>query len=1707
MKNKSLIFSLFILLIITVLLPATTAETGVCQIVDGYTFATLQEALDEIETGETIKLLDHIEHRDTIEVSGKNINFDLNGYTLNVTVTTRDAIVVGSGGIISLDDSAGGELNASGGIRGVYAHDGGEVTVTNAVRLVNGDYYGGENSAVYAENYGKITVKKDATGYSSSSYGAYAYNRGIITVGGNCTGVYVGTQANLYGSVKVEENSTGAYRGSWAINHSTIEVQGDSIATGSGNSAGAQAKGDSTITIYGNARGLTDGLTAEESNITVHGDCSATETYTGTGVTAALFSNVTVKGNVYGLDYGIRADNASHIRVEKNVQSHKCAVWYTSNSEAVILGNVISGNQGIILYSGNIRVEGTVSASASAYIEVFYVKKNASDGVIDGNYYRFSENSAYVYVKIPPVINDISCDESFIVSTGGYLHINVSGINMPDNVVVAAFNGETKEFEDSATGDSSSKTVTLSFPPAEGASDISYTIKASMDDGATWATVTDSVILRHAPVPVTDIAISSEGDVTTLFTGNPLQLTAEVTPSDADYTDVIWSVIPGTGDATITSSGMLTGTQVGTVTVKAIANDDSGVFDTFAVTFLTKPVMSGTITINGQAKFDEVLTADISGIIYTPDTSDDNYTIQWKRNGANISGATGSTYKLVQADIGCVITVTVLADGINASGSVSASTPTVEKLDGPPAPPPPTLDWKDHNSVHLVDLPSILYIKDGDSYWQAFPDFTMLYSNTTYTFRIKIAATATRKESPVSEPLYVTTDPPPNHLVTYYANDGEETPAIITSAREMSYFQLIAADSFTPPQDKKFKQWNEKADGSGNSYGAGTSVFMRYDDMEFYAVWERTTHPVTYYSNGGTGTAPTEADKLSGQTFQAATNSFNAPDEKKFKEWNTKADGSGNGFSEGATVTVGYEKVDLYAIWESITYPVAYHANGGSGEAPIESDRAKDEVFMTATADSFTAPIEKIFKQWNTKANGTGAGYGAEVNISMLSGGMDLYAIWEDITYTAIYHKNDGTEDTVTGSVKAYGQSFNALGSDTFSAPTEERFIEWNTQADGNGVGYSAGASITMPSGGINLYAVWEVITYSVTYYNYPSYDNYGISDISMGTAFEAAECTFDPPFEKKFKEWTTNPYGGGDAYKAGESIIMPSGGLDLYAAWEWLTHKVIYDGNGSTGGSVPVDSNEYTYSSYATILSSGTLSKAGYRFVGWNTEADGTGTTYGYSCYIETEDITLYAQWERYIGDDFTDPNFKQAVWEWLGNPVGSTPGEFTKQDLPAKMYPFKMLSVSNKGITSLAGIEHFFSLGLEYLYCEDNQLISLPELPNTLILINCYNNELTSLPALPDSLEILYCYNNELTSLPELPDSLQRLRCNTNKLTSLPELPASLEYLECQENDLTVLPRLPSNLIRLYCGHNKLESLPELPDSIESINCWGNNLESLPALPDSLDYLQCSYNRIKSLPSISESLQTLDCRYNLLTDLPELPSGLNIDVSENFMDVSKDPIKSIIDNYDGTKHVTPQYSYISRTYETEIETGSNYSFAGQMYRKSMYAEGYMENAIDDISEFSFISSDENIATVNEEGIITAVGDGNCTITALFKGFDFYLTKVELEVTSYTLYTITYNANGGAGDPPAEVRVRAGGSLIPAANSMTPPEGMRLKEWNTAADGSGESYIPGDIYTMPGKNLSLYSIWEVIPTYTVTYDGNGNTAGSVPTDSNIYYE
>jgi hypothetical protein len=52
---------------------------------------------------------------------------------------------------------------------------------------------------------------------------------------------------------------------------------------------------------------------------------------------------------------------------------------------------------------------------------------------------------------------------------------------------------------------------------------------------------------------------------------------ATVLPTSATDATVVWSVVNGTGTATIDANGLLSGTGIGTVTVIATANDAGAV--------------------------------------------------------------------------------------------------------------------------------------------------------------------------------------------------------------------------------------------------------------------------------------------------------------------------------------------------------------------------------------------------------------------------------------------------------------------------------------------------------------------------------------------------------------------------------------------------------------------------------------------------------------------------------------------------------------------------------------------------------------------------------------------------------------------------------------------------------------------------------------------------------------------------------------------------------------------------------------------------------------------------------------------------------------------------------------------------------------------------------------------------------------------------
>ena len=115
------------------------------------------------------------------------------------------------------------------------------------------------------------------------------------------------------------------------------------------------------------------------------------------------------------------------------------------------------------------------------------------------------------------------------------------------------------------------------------------------------------------------------------------------------------------------------------------------------------------------------------------------------------------------------------------------------------------------------------------------------------------------------------------------------------------------------------------------------------------------------------------------------------------------------------------------------------------------------------------------------------------------------------------------------------------------------------------------------------------------------------------------------------FLGWYDAQTGGNKIGNGGEKYI-PNSNISVYAQWKINTYTIKFAGNGSTSGSTAQMSMTYDV---AKALTANGFAKTGYSFNGWNTKADGSGTSYtnGQSVKNLTSTnggtVTLYAKWQ----------------------------------------------------------------------------------------------------------------------------------------------------------------------------------------------------------------------------------------------------------------------------------------------------------------------------------------------------------------------------------------------------------------------------------------------------------------------------------------------
>ena len=237
-----------------------------------------------------------------------------------------------------------------------------------------------------------------------------------------------------------------------------------------------------------------------------------------------------------------------------------------------------------------------------------------------------------------------------------------------------------------------------------------------------------------------------------------------------------------------------------------------------------------------------------------------------------------------------------------------------------------------------------------------------------------------------------------------------------------------------------------------------------------------------------------------------------------------------------------------------------------------------------------------------------------------ISGITALYAGWD---HTVTFNTNGGSVvSDITNT---------AILTSPVTTKADNTFAGWYTQAGLiNQVSFPY--TITADS---TLYAGWTENTYHVVYNGNGNTGGSVPTDatgyISTGTAIAKTNSGNLLKTGYTFNGWNTNADGSGTAIIAGAGFLMGSGNKTLYAQWVQITYTVTYNGNGFTGGTVPVDSLNYPNLSTVTVLgNTGSMIRTGYIFAGWNTLANGSGTSYvGSNAFtMGSSNVVLYAKW-----------------------------------------------------------------------------------------------------------------------------------------------------------------------------------------------------------------------------------------------------------------------------------------------------------------------------------------------------------------------------------------------------------------------------------------------------------------------------------------------
>lgn len=248
---------------------------------------------------------------------------------------------------------------------------------------------------------------------------------------------------------------------------------------------------------------------------------------------------------------------------------------------------------------------------------------------------------------------------------------------------------------------------------------------------------------------------------------------------------------------------------------------------------------------------------------------------------------------------------------------------------------------------------------------------------------------------------------------------------------------------------------------------------------------------------------------------------------------------------------------------------------------------------------------------------------------TMPASNMTLFAYWVEAQIKVTFIVGDKSFEasipygTKAASADAYATAITAIST------SGKTLLKWVDNTTGSAVDVNQQLYTNT-----TLRAVFKGDTHKVTYVVAPgagsvtddrSYEYDALAVVKSGSGIT-------PPANKVFLGWTTVESGTTVTKYPGSTVQMKDQDITLYAVYgdKASTVQLTYKPNGGNGTDIKQD--KLLNNEPVTLLGADTFTRTGYHFTGWNTEANGTGTSFNAGASARVDNLgsgnVLYAQW-----------------------------------------------------------------------------------------------------------------------------------------------------------------------------------------------------------------------------------------------------------------------------------------------------------------------------------------------------------------------------------------------------------------------------------------------------------------------------------------------